>query len=72
MFSYVKISCSRRGASWQRGSIRASHPAAPGLLLGIILDVAEIYQWCCSEEIRQWLNFVAQTHLVQASHTQNN
>ena len=36
------------GVAYHRGSIRASHPAAPGLILGVpknvfILDVAEIY-----------------------------
>ena len=58
-----------RGAAYHRGSILASHPAAPGLIpsipenffIGTIIDVAYVNQ-------RPWLEeSVDQNHLVLAS-----
>ena len=48
-FSYYIVyeECQIMGGGLHRGSILATHPAAPGLILGILknfsLDVAEIY-----------------------------
>ena len=56
----------RGGAAWHRGSILASHLAAPGLITSIhkkkfrgkIIDVAEVNQWRWLGESGQWLESV--------------
>ena len=56
-------------------SILASRPNYPGFdsqlsqknFRGKNVNVAEVNQWPCLEESEQWLENVAQTHLVLAS-----
>ena len=61
----------RGGTAWHRGSILASHPAAPGLIpqknQRKIFNVAEVNQQRWLEERGQWLENVDLTHLVLAS-----
>ena len=78
-FCFVSVCFTGKGAEEDRGSILASHPAAPGCssefdshhsrnsLKWKIIDVAEVNQQCCSEESGLWLENVNRTHLVLAS-----
>ena len=63
-----------KGAACHRGSILASHPAAPGLNPSVPkkfqrkkIDFAEVNRWRCLEESEQWLENVDPSHLVPAS-----
>ena len=55
MFILVLTNNKIVGAAKHRGCIPVSHPAAPGLILGmpknISLDIAEIY---CQHYLEQW------------------
>ena len=58
--------------SWEGLRALASHPAAPGLILGVLkknFNVVEIYQWRWLKESGQRLDNVDQTHPVLASTT---
>ena len=63
-FDWNGINCFKRskklGAVWHRGSVCASHPAAPGLILGIHKN----YPRCCCDSSKV-LNNVERTNLVQ-------
>ena len=65
------------GVAQNRGNVRSSHLAAPGLILGIPvihrlnLDAADIYQLRFLEDWLSWFNDDDQTHLAHHKSARN-
>ena len=67
----IFFSLKPRGAVQHRGSVLATHPAAPGLILGVpkifFLLMQLSFICCTTQNSRQRLYNVNQTHIVLAS-----